>query len=122
MTDSCYQIAVTFLTRSFVIVSRTFPLRFLIWDETKSLFTGFGGEEAWGVGGEQEGERGGGAWEDGWRGRKGGVEERRKGGGEEEEVGRKMNNRTSFGWTSSKLTLILGSQGKKKCVALKDPL
>ena len=66
--------------------------------------------------------KGRGAGEDGWRGRKGGVEERRKGGGEEEEVGRKMNNRTSFGWTSSKLTLILGSQGKKKCVALKDPL
>ena len=61
VTDSCYQIAVTFLTRSFVIVSRTFPLRFLIWDETKSLFTRSGGEEAWGVGGEQEeGERGGG--------------------------------------------------------------
>ena len=38
--------AATFLTRSFVIVSRTFPLRFLIWEEIKSLFTGFGGEEA----------------------------------------------------------------------------
>ena len=77
MTDSCYQIAVTFLTRSFVIVSRTFPLRFLIWDETKSLFTGFGGEEAWGVGGEQEeGERGGGQ---GKMGGGGGKEGQRRG-------------------------------------------
>lgn len=70
-----------------------------------------------GLGGNKKkgkGEGGRGRWVEG--------EERRKGGGEEEEVSRKMNNRTSFGWTSSKLTLILGSQGKKKCVALKDPL
>lgn len=115
MTESCYQIAATFLTRSFVIVSRTFPLRFLIWEETKSLSTGFGGEEAWGEQEEGEkgkGERGRGRWAEG---------EERRGGGEEE-VGRKMNNRTSFGRASSELTLIFGSQGEEKCVALKDPL
>ena len=42
--------AATFLTRSFVMVSRTFPLRFLICEETKSLSTGLGGGEAWGRG------------------------------------------------------------------------
>ena len=45
--------AATFLTRSFVMVSRTFPLRFLICEETKSLSTGLGGGEAWGRGVEE---------------------------------------------------------------------
>ena len=70
MTESCYQIAATFLTRSFVIVSRTFPLRFLIWEETKSLSTGFGGEEAWGnkkKGKREKGEGGRGRWVEGGR-------------------------------------------------------